>query len=244
MDNNISLREYLYSLRFYFLFVSIIFIGSIVIGYNGVLSDVFSAPLEWIEELSEGIKDFTDIYPAWLIFMVFFVVIFLNNAFTCFLCAILLPRIGINILILLRDIFSVTKTLKLKSFKDLVIIISITLGLPIIILGLLILGLSMCGFPIFSAFLNGGLIGWFAQEEGLTIFLVIAPHGMFEIPAFLLSAAIGLKLVREFFKEKGEGNLENELEEGLKVYLILILLLLLIAALIESGLIVAALFLI
>ncbi len=194
MDNNISLREYLYSLRFYFLFVSIIFIGAIVIGYNGVLSDVFSAPLEWIEELSEGIKDFTDIYPAWLIFMVFFVVIFLNNAFTCFLDIILGPLLGV--------------------------------------------------FPLFSVILNGGLIGWFAQEEGLIVFLAIVPHGMFEIPAFLLSAAIGLKLGREVLKRKEERHLKDELRKGLRTYLILVLLLLFIAALIESGLIIAALFLI
>ncbi len=194
MDNNISLREYLYSLRFYFLFVSIIFIGAIVIGYNGVLSDVFSAPLEWIEELSEGIKDFTDIYPAWLIFMVFFVVIFLNNAFTCFLDIILGPLLGV--------------------------------------------------FPLFSVILNGGLIGWFAQKEGLIVFLAIVPHGIFEIPAFLLSAAIGLKLGREVLKGKEERHLKDELLKGLRAYLILVLLLLFIAALIESGLIVAALFLI
>ena len=194
MDNDISLREYLYSLRFYLLFVSIIFIGAIVIGYNGILSDVFSAPLEWIEELSEGIKDFTDIYPAWLIFMVFFVVIFLNNAFTCFLDIILGPLLGI--------------------------------------------------FPLFSVILNGGLIGWFAQEEGLIVFLAIVPHGMFEIPAFLLSAAIGLKLGREVLKRKEERHLKDELRKGLRTYLILVLLLLLIAALIESGLIIAALFLI
>ena len=194
MDNNISLREYLYSLRFYFLFVSIIFIGAIVIGYNGVLSEVFSAPLEWIEELSEGITEFTDIYPAWLIFMVFFVVIFLNNAFTCFLDIILGPLLGI--------------------------------------------------FPLFSVILNGGLIGWFAQKEGLIVFLAIVPHGIFEIPAFLLSAAIGLKLGREVLKGKEERHLKDELRKGLRTYLILVLLLLLIAALIESGLIIAALFLI
>jgi len=194
MDNNISLREYLYSLRFYFLFVSIIFIGAIVIGYNGVLSDVFSAPLEWIEELSEGIKDFTDIYPAWLIFMVFFVVIFLNNAFTCFLDIILGPLLGI--------------------------------------------------FPLFSVILNGGLIGWFAQKEGLIVFLAIVPHGMFEIPAFLISAAIGLKLGREVLKRKEERHLKDEFRKGLRAYIILVLLLLFIAAVIESGLIVAALFLI
>ncbi|HID20043.1 MAG TPA: stage II sporulation protein M [Methanophagales archaeon] len=194
MDQKLSLREYLYSLRFYVLFVSIIFICAIVIGYNSFLSDVFSAPREWIEELSEGIKDFTDLYPPWLIFMAFFVVIFLNNAFTCFLDILLGPLLGI--------------------------------------------------FPLFSIILNGGLIGWFAHEEGLIVFLAIVPHGMFEIPAFLISAAIGLKLGREALKRKEERHLKDELRNALRVYLILILVLLLIAALIESGLIVAALFLI
>ena len=194
MDNSISLREYLYSLRFYFLFVSTLFICAIAIGYSGLLSDTFSAPLDWIEKLSEGIKEFTDFYPAWLIFIVFFVVIFLNNAFTCFLDIILGPLLGI--------------------------------------------------FPLFSIILNGGLIGWFAQEEGLIVFLAIVPHGMFEIPAFLLSAAIGLKLGREVLKQKEERHLKLELRKGLRAYLILVLLLLLIAALIESALIVAALFLI
>ncbi len=127
-------------------------------------------------------------------FHVFFVVIFLNNAFTCFLDIILGPLLGI--------------------------------------------------FPLFSVILNGGLIGWFAQEEGLIVFLAIVPHGMFEIPAFLLSTAIGVKLGREVLKRKEERHLKDELRKGLRTYLILVLLLLLIAALIESGLIIAALFLI
>jgi len=67
---------------------------------------------------------------------------------------------------------------------------------------------------------------------------------MFEIPAFLLSTAIGLKLGREVLKRKEERHLKDELRKALRAYLILILLLLLIAALIESGLIIAALFLI
>jgi uncharacterized membrane protein SpoIIM required for sporulation len=67
---------------------------------------------------------------------------------------------------------------------------------------------------------------------------------MFEIPAFLLSAAIGLKLGREVLKRKEERHLKDEFRKGLRAYIILVLLLLLIAALIESGLIVAALFLI
>jgi uncharacterized membrane protein SpoIIM required for sporulation len=192
MEEKISLREYLYSLRFYILFISVLFIGSIALGYMGFLSEIFSEPLEWIQQLSENIKDFTQSYPLWIIFLAFFAVIFLNNSFTCFLDIILGPLIGI--------------------------------------------------FPMFSAFINGGLLGWFAQEEGLIIFLAIVPHGIFELPAFLLSAAIGLRLGREVLKRKGERHLKKELKKGLRVFLVLVLPLLIIAAFIESVLITAAIY--
>ena len=194
MGTKISLSRYVHSIRFYLLFVSIIFIGAIVLGYVGFLSEIFSVQMEGIQELSENIKDFTQSHPSWLIFLVFFIVIFLNNAFTCFLDILLGPLLGI--------------------------------------------------FPMFSAVINGGLLGWFAQEEGLIVFLAIVPHGIFEIPAFLLSAAIGLKLGREVFKRKGERHLKKEFNDGLWVFLHLVLPLLLIAALIESALITIGLLLI
>lgn len=188
MGTKISLSRYVHSIRFYLLFVSILFIGAIVLGYVGFLSDIFSVQMDGIQELSENIKDFTQSYPSWLIFLAFFIVIFLNNAFTCFLNILLGPLLGI--------------------------------------------------FPMFSTVINGGLLGWFAQEMGfLIVFLGISLHGIFEIPAFLLSAAIGLKLGREVFKRKGERHLKNEFNDGLWVFLHLVLPLLLIAALIESALI-------
>jgi len=192
-EEKLSVREYLYSIRFYVLLVSVVFVGSIIIGYIGFLSEIFDVPLEWIQQLSENLKDSTHEYPTWIIFLAFFAVLFLNNSFTCFLDIVLGPLIGI--------------------------------------------------FPMFSAFINGGLLGWFAKEQGLIIFLAIVPHGIFEIPAFLLSASIGLRLGREVLKRKGERHFKKELRNGLKVFLILILPLLLIAALIESALIVATLFL-
>jgi len=193
MKEEIVLREYLYSLRFYILFVIVLFIGAIALGYMGFMSETFSESFEWLEQLSEGIGDFTQLYPSWLIFLAFFIVIFLNNAFTCFLTIITGPFIGI--------------------------------------------------FPLFSAVINGGLLGWLAHEEGLVVFLTIVPHGIFELPAYFLSVAIGLRLAREVFKRKEERQLRLTLGEGLRVYLILILPLLIVAALIESGLIVIGLLL-
>ena len=192
-EEKLSVREYLYSIRFYVLLVSVVFVGSIIIGYVGFLSEIFNVPLEWIQQLSENLKESTQIYPTWIIFLAFFAVLFLNNSFTCFLDIILGPLIGI--------------------------------------------------FPLFSVFINGGLLGWFAKEQGLIIFLAIVPHGMFEIPAFLLSTSIGLRLGREVLKRKGDRDLKKELRNGLRVFLILVLPLLFIAALIESALIVATLFL-
>jgi stage II sporulation protein M len=187
-EGEIVLREYLYSLRFYLLFVIILFIGAIAVGYMGFMSETFNESLAWLQQLSEGIEDFTELYPSWLIFLMFFIVIFLNNAFTCFLNILTGPLIGI--------------------------------------------------FPLFSAVLNGGLLGWLAKEEGLIVFLGIVPHGMFELPAYFISVAIGLRLAREVFKRKDERQLRLKLGEGLRVYLILIVPLLLVAAFVESGLIV------
>jgi stage II sporulation protein M len=194
MGEELELREYLHSLRFYILFVCILFAGAIAMGYMGFLSEVFSESLAWLEQLSEGIEDFTELYPSWILFVAFFFVIFLNNAFTCFLNVITGPLLGI--------------------------------------------------FPLFSAVINGGLLGWLAREEGLLVFLAVVPHGMFELPAYFFSVAIGLKLAHEVLKPRGERQLRITLVEGLKVYLRLILPLLFIAALIESGLIVLSILLV
>ena len=193
MEEEIVLREYLYSLRFYLIFVCILFGCAVAFGYMGFWNEVFSESLAWLEQLSGGIADFTELYPSWLIFIAFFIVIFLNNAFTCFLNILTGPLIGI--------------------------------------------------FPLFSTVINGGLLGWLAHEEGLLVFLAIVPHGMFELPAYLLSVAIGLKLAREVLKPKVERQLRIKLGESFRVYLRLIVPLLIIAAFIESGLITIALFL-
>jgi stage II sporulation protein M len=194
MGKEPELRGYLYSLRFYILLVCILFAAAIAVGYVGFLSEIFSESLAWLEQLSGGIEDFTELCPSWIIFFAFFFVIFLNNAFTCFLNVITGPLLGI--------------------------------------------------FPLFSAVINGGLLGWLASEEGLLVFIAIVPHGMFELPAYFLSVAIGLKLAREALKPRRERQLRIKLGEGLRVYLRLIVPLLLVAALIESGLIVLSILLV
>ncbi len=187
VEGEFSVSEYLYSLRLYILFVFAFFICSALIGYLGFLNGLFNTAMSWIEQLSENVKDFSDSYPIGVTFLLFFFVILLNNAFTCFIDILLGPLAGV--------------------------------------------------FPLFSDFVNGGLVGWFAQKEGLIILIGIIPHGIFEIPAFLISAAIGVRLGREVFRRRGERDVRGELGKGLKVFLILVLPLLVIAAVIESLLI-------
>jgi stage II sporulation protein M len=238
MEEKITLREYLYSLRFYILFVSLVFIGSVVLGYIGFMSEQLTEAFEKIQQLSGGLKDFTELYPSWITFLTFFIVIFLNNSFTCFCGAILVPLLGIVILLLLMYIVSIVGSFKSMVFKYPALILTAIFGLLFALLGLL-----MCGFPLFSAWLNGGVLGWVAHEEGLVVFLAIVSHGIFELPAYLLSMAIGLRLAWEVFKRKEKRQLKMRLGEGLRVYFILIVPLLIIAALIESGLIAIPLFL-
>jgi len=187
-EDVVSLRGYLYSLRYYLLFVCILFAVAVGLGYLEFFSEIFSESLAWLQQLSEGIEDLTELYSSWVIFLMFFVVIFLNNAFTCFLNILTGPLLGI--------------------------------------------------FPIFSTLINGGLLGWLAHEEGLIVFLAIVPHGMFELPAYFISLAIGLRLAREALRPKGSRRLKVKFGEGLRVYLRLILPLLFVAALVESALIV------
>jgi len=187
MGEEYTLREYIYSLRFYILFIVVFFISSAIVGYLGFLNELFNAALQYIQQLSENVKGFSDSYSPWVSFLLFFFVIFLNNAFTCFIDILTGPLVGI--------------------------------------------------VPLFSAFVNGGIVGWFVQKEGAIVLIAIIPHGVFEIPAFLISAAIGLRLGREVFRSRDERDLGGEMKRGLWVFLTLIFPLLLIAAIIESALI-------
>ncbi len=196
-EEKLSMREYLYSIRFYVLLVSVVFVGSIIIGYTGflnhipILSVIFGMQKEQLQQLIEGIEKSGQLYPLWMVALRAFARVFFQNSLSSFL----------NI----------------------------------------IFGLLIGFFPLFNIFFNGGFVGWYIQGQNPTAFLAIVPHGIFELPAFLLSAAIGLRLGREVLKRKGERHLKKELWNGLRMYLILILPLLLIAALIESFSIVATL---
>lgn len=95
------------------------------------------------------------------------------------------------------------------------------------------------GLPaFFSLILNGALLGTILKS-GISFerfFWGIVPHGIFELPTFLIGGALGLKIGKESLK--AVFGKENTLNESLKLakvlFLKLILPLLILAAFIES----------
>ncbi len=104
-------------------------------------------------------------------------------------------------------------------------------------------------YVIFSMLLNGaiiGIIGGIIDKPALYLIVGLMPHGIFEIPAIILAASIGLKL--SIFLSKGiiraiqdkERNATSILIEHLRYgtesfkVLYIVILLLIIAAILES----------
>ncbi len=101
------------------------------------------------------------------------------------------------------------------------------------------LGLIHKSLPLGIALFNGGFMGIiitciFMFNLGAEKLLLLIPHGIFEIPAFLMAVALGVSLTTrsENFKDRFNVLLKSQRT------LFLILFLLLIAGIIESGLIV------
>jgi|WetSurMetagenome_2_1015567.scaffolds.fasta_scaffold112749_2 stage II sporulation protein M len=108
----------------------------------------------------------------------------------------------------------------------------------------LVLGFFLGVMPIFYAAFNGYLIGFVANKvvavSGGLVLLKLFPHGIFEIPALILSLGLGLRFGMFIFRKKGKRKKDflYSLENSLRVFLYVIIPLLLIAAIIETGLII------
>mgnify|MGYP001031570593 CR=1 FL=1 len=105
----------------------------------------------------------------------------------------------------------------------------------------ILLGFFFAIVPLLFVTVNGLLIGivFFDAigERGLTYILsAILPHGVIEIPIFLLSVAIGLRMgVQTVLKLDGRDiKLKSELKKGLKFFIFYILPFFLLAAFIEA----------
>ncbi len=109
-------------------------------------------------------------------------------------------------------------------------------------LAVLVLGILGGILPLVFLFGNGLVIGIVlhasAQSRELpALVAAILPHGLFELPAVLLGASIGLMLgVRAIQRTfgRGEEKITGELARGFRFFLVVIVPLLLLAALIET----------
>jgi stage II sporulation protein M len=100
-------------------------------------------------------------------------------------------------------------------------------------------------FPIFVLYANGDLLGtiFFVSrgEIPLTVFLkATMPHGVIEIPVFILASAIGLDLGRLLILKlvfKKEENIKERFYLAFNFFVKILMPLLILAALIESFLV-------
>lgn len=105
----------------------------------------------------------------------------------------------------------------------------------------LMLGIGLGLFPLFLSFLNGYVLGFVAnlsvRAGGIASLWCLLPHGVFELPALIISLGLGLKMARFIFAKNKKKQLGYDLANSLRVFLFIIIPLLLIAAIIEAGLI-------
>ncbi len=106
----------------------------------------------------------------------------------------------------------------------------------------LILGMLFGIFPIFSALMNGVVVGYVlrrtADIAGVSQFWRILPHGIFELPAIFISLGLGIKLGFFFFNRKKKEEFKDRFYESINTFLMIVVPLLIIAAIIESLLII------
>lgn len=106
----------------------------------------------------------------------------------------------------------------------------------------ILLGIGAGIFPIITGVVNGYILGFIAERaissEGVFVLWQLLPHGVFEIPAILISIAIGMKLGSTLFEKDYRKSLKKNLIESLRFFIFVIFPLLLLAGIIEGLLII------
>ncbi|MCK4891488.1 MAG: stage II sporulation protein M [Candidatus Pacebacteria bacterium] len=106
---------------------------------------------------------------------------------------------------------------------------------------ILLLGIFAGLIPFFSVFINGLVLGVFAQVVSIEIswpffFVGIIPHGIIELPVLIVSSAIGIRIgkvaIYSLFSKKE--SFKRELIKALKFFVLILIPLLFVAALIEA----------
>jgi len=100
----------------------------------------------------------------------------------------------------------------------------------------------LCLVPVLALTVNGWVLGWVSasviKEQSLGFLLAgILPHGIFELPAFIMGEAVALSfgtaVIPAMFKKERKNLLLSNLRQNLR-YFVIALILLLPAAVIET----------
>jgi len=107
-------------------------------------------------------------------------------------------------------------------------------SLVALLLGVLF-GIAPAIFVTVNGFLIGVLSEQLSREKGVGFtFAALAPHGLLELPAVLISSAIGMNLGYELIRSlRGRGSVGREIRTGLAFFVRWLLPLFLIAAAVE-----------
>lgn len=99
-------------------------------------------------------------------------------------------------------------------------------------------GILLCIFPFVLALSNGFILGFVIKHavnlNGLAVVWRLFPHGIFELPAIIISLALGFRLGVEIFTKR---EIKNNLKEIFMIIALIIIPLLFIAAIIEGSLV-------
>lgn len=128
--------------------------------------------------------------------------------------------------------------LQTKDLRGTSLIIFIFKNNFLVSLSSIVFGLILGIIPLIITIINGYVLGFVASfavsQEGISILWRLFPHGIFEIPAIILSLALGLKLGLSIFDKDFKMEFKSNLENILRVFILVIFPLLVIAAIIEG----------
>ena len=107
----------------------------------------------------------------------------------------------------------------------------------------MIFGIFLGIVPFIVAIMNGYVLGFVANKtisiEGILILWRLLPHGIFEIPAIMISIGLGLRLGLFLLisKNKNWKEFKKWFVDSLRVFVFIVIPLLILAAIIEGALI-------
>lgn len=105
----------------------------------------------------------------------------------------------------------------------------------------IVFGIVFAIFPVLTIISNGYMLGFVSSKaiESGGIFAIwkLFPHGIFELPAIIISLAFGIKLGLFWLSKNHKKALAFNIKDSARVFFFIILPLLLIAAVIETSLI-------